>query len=127
MPLRYLADMNVSPETIEALKRDGYEIVRVSDLLPASAPDRDILLLARENQMVVITQDLDFSTLLALGGQSRPSLITLRLVDTNPQVVAQRLRQVLPQIEDYLSEGGAVTVEDSRIRLRKLPIRGNDV
>lgn len=122
-PLRFLADMNISPLTVDTLAAEGVEIVRVSSVVPANASDRDILDLARRQERVVITQDMDFSALLALGGHDRPSLVTLRLLDTAPDVVTQRLRQVLSQIEPALRRGCAVTVDDSNVRIRQLPIR----
>lgn len=70
-----------------------------------------------------MTQDMDFSALLALGGHSQPSLVTLRLLNTDPEVVTQRLRQVLPQVQAALRQGCAVTVEDQTVRIRQLPIR----
>jgi predicted nuclease of predicted toxin-antitoxin system len=115
--------MNLSPVTVAALAADGMDIVRVSDLLPVNASDEDILNLARRDERVVITQDMDFSALLALGGHERPSLVTLRLLDTDPNVVTRRLRRVLPQIETVLRQGCAVTVEDYTVRARRLPIR----
>lgn len=121
-PLRFLADMNISPQTVGALAAEGMDIVRVSSLLPANASDESILDLARRQGRVVITQDMDFSALLALGGHDRPSLVTLRLLNTDPEVVTQRLRQVLPQMEDALRRGCAVTVEDDAVRIRQLPI-----
>ena len=121
--LRFLADMNLSPITVDALQREGWDIVRVSTLLPANASDAEILVLARRQNRVVITQDLDFSALLALGGHAQPSLITLRLSNTDPSLVTERLRQIVPQSEQALEEGSAVTVDDSSLRIRRLPIR----
>lgn len=123
MGLKYLADMNLSPITVAALQVGGYDIVRVSSLLRATTADAVILEEARRREMVIVTQDLDFSTLLALGGYAKPSLVTLRLSNTEPHIVTQRLRQVLPQLEQHLAEGCAITVDDSAIRIRKLPIR----
>jgi predicted nuclease of predicted toxin-antitoxin system len=121
--LRFLADMNISPVTVAVLAAEGTDIVRVSSLLPANASDESILRLARQEGRVVITQDMDFSSLLALGGHDRPSLVTLRLLNTDPEVVTQRLRKILPQIEAALRRGSAVTVEDHAVRVRQLPIR----
>ncbi len=121
--MRFLADMNISPLTVAALAAEGMDIVRVSSLLPVNASDESILSLARQEGRVVITQDMDFSSLLALGGHDRPSLVTLRLLDTDPEVVTQRLRKVLPQIEAALRRGCAVTVEDHGVRVRQLPVR----
>ncbi|MBX7235387.1 MAG: DUF5615 family PIN-like protein [Caldilineales bacterium] len=115
--------MNISPQTVAALHREGWDIVRVSALLPANASDVEILGLARRLGRIVITQDLDFSTLLALGGYSDPSIVTLRLSNTDPAVVTRRLRQVLAGLESALQSGSAVTVEDNTVRIRNLPIR----
>jgi predicted nuclease of predicted toxin-antitoxin system len=121
--VRFLADMNVSPLTVAALAAEGMDIVRVSSLLPANASDEEILNLARRDRRVVITQDMDFSALLALGGYDQPSVVTLRLLDTDPDLVTRRLRQVLPQIETALRQGNAVTIADGSVRVRRLPIR----
>jgi predicted nuclease of predicted toxin-antitoxin system len=121
--LRFLADMNISPLTVQALAAEGVDIVRVSSLLPTNASDEKILALARQQGRVVITHDTDFSALLALGGYDQPSLVTLRLLNTDPPVVTERLRAILPQIEAALRRGCAVTVEDHTVRMRQLPIR----
>ncbi len=80
-----LADMNLSPVTVNSLREEGWDILRVSSLLAANASDAEILELARRQDRVVVTQDLDFSALLALGGHARPSLVTLRLSNTDPE------------------------------------------
>lgn len=69
-PVRFLADVNLSPLTVTAPAKDGMDIARVSDVLPANASDETILDLARREERVVITQDMDFSALLALGGRA---------------------------------------------------------
>lgn len=117
-----MADMMISPTTVAALRRQGWDAVRVPDRLPVTASDQEILELARREARVVVTQDLDFSALLALGGHSRPSLITLRLSTSNPEVVTQSLLDVLARLEQDLLDGRAITVGDVSVRVRKLPI-----
>ena len=90
--------------------------------MPVNASDLEILDLARQEGRVVVTQDLDFSALLALEGYNRPSLITLRLSVSNPDTVTQKLLEILPQMEQVLQEGCAVTIEDMLVRVRRLPI-----
>lgn len=116
-----LADMNLSPETVAALRTAGWDAVRVSDLLPPNASDNEILDLARSLDRVVLTHDLDFSTLLALGGYSRPSLVTVRMSTAVPASVSRRLLDVSRRWTQ-LSQGCAVTVEDVTVRVRTLPI-----
>lgn len=121
--MRFLADMNLSPSTVADLASDEIDIIRVSNLLPVHASDKQILDLARQQERVVITHDVDFSTLLALGGYNSPSLITLRLFDSDPDLVTRRLRQVLPKIESALYRGSAITIDELNVRVRELPIR----
>ena len=120
---RLLADVHISPKTVADLQKQGYEIMRSSEFLPANAPDINILEFARTENWVVLTQDLDFSMLVALSRYSQPSLITLRLSSAKPDIVTQRLLDVLPQIEGALQEGSAITIQDDSIRIRKLPVR----
>ncbi|MBD2113122.1 MULTISPECIES: DUF5615 family PIN-like protein [Cyanophyceae] len=121
--LRFIADVHVSPLTVTALKLQRYDIVRSTDLLPATAADAEILEFARVDGRIVVTQDLDFSMLVALSKQSQPSLITLRLSSAKPDVVTQKLLEVLPTLESELTEGVAVTINDDTVRIRKLPMR----
>ncbi|WP_421658069.1 DUF5615 family PIN-like protein [Leptothermofonsia sp. ETS-13] len=65
--LSFLADVHISPLTVAALRSQGYDIVRTTDLLPATATDTDILEFARVEGKVVLTQYLDFSVLVALS------------------------------------------------------------
>ncbi|NMF60823.1 DUF5615 family PIN-like protein [Pseudanabaena yagii] len=121
--IRLLADVHISPKTVEDLQKQCYEIMRSSDVLPANAPDINILEFARTENWVVLTQDLDFSMLVALSRYSQPSLITLRLSSAKPDIVTQKLLDILPQIEEALQEGSAITIQDESIRIRKLPVR----
>jgi predicted nuclease of predicted toxin-antitoxin system len=121
--IRLLADVHISPKTVADLQKQGYEIMRSSEFLPANAPDINILEFARTENWVVLTQDLDFSMLVALSRYSQPSLITLRLSSAKPDTVTQKLLDVLPQIEEALQEGSAITIQDESIRIRKLPVR----
>jgi predicted nuclease of predicted toxin-antitoxin system len=121
--IRLLADVHISPKTVADLQKQGYEIMRSSEFLPANAPDINILEFARTENWVVLTQDLDFSMLVALSKYSQPSLITLRLSSAKPDIVTQKLLEVLPQIEEALQEGCAITIQDESIRIRKLPVR----
>jgi len=121
--MRFLADMNLSPLTVEALREQGWDILRVAEVLPGDAVDLEILEWARRQGRIVLTQDLDFSALVALGGYSQPSLITLRLSTASPDTVTARLLQVIPDLKEALQAGCAVTIGDATVRLRSLPVQ----
>jgi predicted nuclease of predicted toxin-antitoxin system len=87
-------------------------------VLPMDAEDSEILEFARQQNRVII----DFPSLLALGGYEKPSLITFRLSVPNSETITRKLLDILPHIEDRLVEGCAVTIDDRRARVRRLPI-----
>ncbi|MGD2182594.1 DUF5615 family PIN-like protein [Lusitaniella coriacea] len=66
-PLRFIADVHISPLIVAALQQQSYDIYRTTDRLASTASDREILELVSSEDRIVITQDLDFSMLVALG------------------------------------------------------------
>jgi predicted nuclease of predicted toxin-antitoxin system len=90
--MRFLADAGVSPKTVEFLKKLGHEAIHV------------------------------FGDILALGVLDRPSAIIFRLTDERADSVNQRLSTVLAERLADLQSGVLVLVEDTRYRIRKLPI-----
>ena len=121
--MRILADQHVSPRTVEFLRRLGHDAVRVSERLPRNASDAAILSFADTEGRVVLSQDLDFTGLIATSGQTGPSLIVLRLGSPSVEHVNEVLRSVLPGIEAAVEAGAIVSVDDDRVRIRRLPIQ----
>ncbi len=120
--MKFIADIHISPQTVESLAERGYIINRVNEFISFNAKDEEILDLALREESTIIIQDLDFSSLLAKRGMSKPSVITLRINIVKPDRVTKILEMILPQIESELNRGSIVIVEEDRIRIRKLPI-----
>ena len=114
--------MHISPRTVRVLRALGHDVMRVNEVMPATSTDEAIVLKALDDERVVLTQDLRFSAILARGGQRAPSLISLRLLSSRIEFVNAILERVLPLVERDVAAGAIVTVEDSRIRTRRLPI-----
>lgn len=121
--MRFLADAGISPHTVEFLRQSGHDAVHVRELAIQQAADRDIVDRARAEDRVLLAFDLDFGEILALGVLDRPSVIPFRLADETAESVNRRLVSVLPECAEALDSGALVLVEDTRYRLRKLPMR----
>lgn len=109
--------------TVEILRAEGWDVVWVWEELYPKAPDSEVLDYAHREGRAILTQDLGFGTLLALGGWDRPSVVTLRLSTTKARLVAKAILEARQELESKLAEGYAITIEDRVIRFRKLPIR----
>ena len=114
--MRLLAGLHIAPRTV------GHDVCRVTDLLPANASDESIVERAAQERRTILTQDLDFSSIIALSGRPGPSLLSLRLTSSRIELVNSVLQHILPILESDLEHGSIVTVEDQRIRLRRLPL-----
>lgn len=122
MKLKFIADIHISPLTVKALQNKGYDVVRITDKLPATASDKEIIQLAHQETAVIITQDLDFSAIIAQRGLNGPSVVSLRVDNAKPGSVSRLLISVLPSIEIELAEGAIVSIDEKEYRVRKLPI-----
>jgi hypothetical protein len=65
--MRFLADMGVATSTVQELAGAGHDAVHLRHLGLQRLPDNEILAKARGERRIVLTFDLDFGDLLALG------------------------------------------------------------
>jgi predicted nuclease of predicted toxin-antitoxin system len=119
--MRFLADAGISPKTVDFLKQLGHEAVHVRTLGLARAMDAELVERARADSSVVVTFDLDFGDILALGVLDKPSVIICRLADERAESVNQRLAKVLAERVSDLESGALILIEDTRYRVRRLP------
>jgi predicted nuclease of predicted toxin-antitoxin system len=66
--VRFLVDANLSPRIVEWLRSNGHDAVHAFELGLAAARDREILEHAARGGWIVLTSDLDFGDIAALGG-----------------------------------------------------------
>jgi predicted nuclease of predicted toxin-antitoxin system len=121
--MRFLADAGISPRTVEFLRQIGHDVVHVRELNMQRKADEVVADRARVESRIVLTFDLDFGEVLALGILDRPSVIIFRLADERPESVNAHLGPVLAERVVELESGALILVEDGRYRVRKLPIR----
>ena len=120
--MKLLVDVNLSPLWIPFFALHGFEAVHWSSVGNLSAPDTQILNHAAAEGFVIFTHDLDFGTLLAQLKSDRPSVLQIRGQDVMPAQIGEMVLRALEGCRGYLESGALVTVEESRHRMRILPI-----
>lgn len=78
---------------------------------------------ARNNEYIVFTHDLDFGMILALTQAESPSVIQVRAQDVLPSHLANMVIAVLKQNEVMLEQGALIVLDESRARVRILPLQ----
>ena len=120
--IRFLLDMGLAQSTAEFLRSLGHDAIHLRDEGLQRLPDEQIVIKAQVEGRTIITHDLDFGRIVALSGDTVPSIVTLRLTDMAPALVNDALRTVLDDAARSLEGGALVTVTDGGIRIRNLPV-----
>ena len=120
--IKFVVDVSLSPAWVEVFAKLGCPAVHWSTVGDPRATDRVVMAWAREHRHVVFTHDLDFGTLLALTRADGPSVIQVRGQDVLPEHLETIVTAVIRRYESQLEAGALVTVDESRGRVRLLPI-----
>ena len=116
--MRFLADECCHPEMVGGLRAAGHDVRFILEELQG-IDDLDVLQLAREDQRVLVTTDLDFGEIVVRHEEPTTGVILLRSRRKAPEFP---LARILALIESEGTElHGAITiVEDERFRRRRV-------
>ncbi len=120
--MKFLADMGIAWRIVEWLKLHNHDAVHLRELNFHKMPDNEIFAKAKHEERIILTFDLDFGEIAAASGKQIPSIITFRLRNTRTPHVIQRLEKVLNDSSEALEKGAIISVEETRHRIRFLPI-----
>ena len=121
--MKFLADMGISPKTVDFLIALGFESIHLSALKLNKMLDSEILNKAKNEGSILLTHDLDFSELVAASKAKLPSVIIFRLRNMQPNNVNSTLKKIVTNHSSALKQGAIINVTDSQIRVRQLPIK----
>jgi predicted nuclease of predicted toxin-antitoxin system len=122
--MKLLLDQGIGRLTINHLASASILAEHVGDLGLARSPDPEILKAARVRQSVVVTMDADFHQHLAITRANSPSVIRIRIESLKSAEIAKLLIDVISRFEAELVAGAVVSVTQTSIRAKKLPIGG---
>jgi predicted nuclease of predicted toxin-antitoxin system len=123
--VKLLVDMNLSPRWVERLAGHGFAAVHWSTIGAATAPDVEILAWAKEHHFVVITNDLDFSAILAASAGATPSVVQIRTQDPLADAAVSIVARALEAHREDIDRGALLSIDEGGTRVRMLPLQGS--
>lgn len=120
--MNLIIDENLPPRWSDYLAPFGITATHWPDIGNFGDPDDAIFDYACDRGSVIVTQDLDFTRMLALRGTRLPSVIQLRVQCPIPEIIGPALLEILNHHRDQLLSGCLITLDHQRHRLRLLPL-----
>lgn len=121
--MKILVDECLAPSWTEYLREFGFEAIYWTEIGERGDEDIEILEWAESNDHVILTRDLDFSSLLAWHGLAKPSVVQLRTGDSLPDKgTGEMVANILRTAAESLAIGAIVSidVEKKRARIKRL-------
>lgn len=120
--MKILVDMNLSPGWADYLTGNGIEAAHWSSCGHPDSPDSAIIAYAQERNFVVLTNDLDFGSILALTHYEKPSVIQIRSGVLSPARIGGRIIGAIKTLAPEIEQGALVTIDLNKTRLHLLPL-----
>jgi predicted nuclease of predicted toxin-antitoxin system len=114
--------MPLSPMLAKWLTESGHDAVHAVSIGLDRAPDTELIVRARQEARIIITADLDYPRLLALGAAVEPSLILFCGGNWSDNEIIARMSALLGAMGESDFEQSVFVIEPNRVRRRRLPI-----
>jgi predicted nuclease of predicted toxin-antitoxin system len=114
--------MGVARSVVQWLREGGHDAVHLLDEGLERLGDLEIFNKAAREKRILLTFDLDFTDIAAASGGKSVSVVLFRLRRARAPQVRARLTETLSQLGPAIEDGAIVIVQDTRLRIRHLPI-----
>jgi predicted nuclease of predicted toxin-antitoxin system len=118
---KFLLDANLSWQTAKFIESLGYETKTVAYFKFGNAEDKEIIKLARQKKMILITLDSDFGELYYFSSPKAVGIIILKLKNQTVESVNNILENFIKSrlIEKKENQKALIVISEKKIRIRR--------
>jgi len=120
--MKFLIDECVLAKTHKLLEQEGFTAISLKDLDKLSATNGEVLNLAKNNNAILITNDLDFANFILYPPGSHPGIIVLRFRSETPETIDSVHKILLRLLRDEKPsalEKSLVIIDHNKYRIVK--------
>ena len=118
--MKFIADENIAPETIEFIRKLGFDIIDIYQANRSGFKDCNIVDFAEKHNRIIISFDLDFGEIYYFSPQRNFGIIILRIHPQLPSKANRLIETLLkftPSLKSKLSNA-LVVINERNIRIR---------
>jgi predicted nuclease of predicted toxin-antitoxin system len=116
--MNFLADENVEKPVVDALRRDGHNVLYLCEITTRTIDDQ-LLQQANSESRILLTNDKDFGELIFLQGKSAEGILLMRFVSDRSSVKVRFVESLMRTQADRL-RGHFTVVSEGTLRRRPL-------
>jgi len=117
--VKFLADESVDYPIVKSLREKDYEVMYITEISPGIS-DEEVIQIAIENSLVLITADKDFGTLTFRNKMISEGVVLYRLSGMSNEEKALHVSKIISDHIDSLL-GSFTVIGKELTRIRKLP------
>jgi len=121
--MRFLLDQGIARSVVDSLNRAGHDALHVGECNLTTADDPTLLERARSEDRIIVTFDSDFSALMALSSDAKPSIVHIRIEGMRADAQTDLILKLAEVYFDELQQGAILSVQAHTVRLKILPIK----
>jgi predicted nuclease of predicted toxin-antitoxin system len=114
---KVLIDQNIPKRVMDWLKQKGFEIVTLADANLRGAADKKIAAFANDNNMAILTQDVDFAKMYHTLYRRKLAVILVKTKEGTTQSIIQALEKALSKRDLKNVQNQLLIITERRIRI----------
>jgi predicted nuclease of predicted toxin-antitoxin system len=121
--MRFLLDENISPQTEKLLKSWGYDVSSIAEKDIRGVVDLEVIRVAKKEERIIITQDLDFGRLYYFLMKASVGIIVIRQKRIQTvEIVNQALKRLFEfvrkeNIDEKIMARSLTVISEKKIRI----------
>lgn len=118
MSVRIIADENIDSIIIQSLRDNKYEVISIKESY-RGIKDIEIIVLANQNECLILTEDKDFGEWVFAHGTESVGVLFLRYDESELDAIIKSLKALLEQYGNSLYNKFTV-ITKNKIRIREI-------